>query len=233
MVNLRRLKPSSSTLQTALVVLAPILCSTGARADTILVTFINATFSANCVGGSGTCTEVVNGSVLFDDVAFTASDVSLTLTGTLSGSLDGFYNGSGTDPCTNNSPNCLEYPFFYDQNAVYPDNPIEFSPSFPPAFAFDSPTPEPLEGGAKNTLLFVGGLCGGDQPNCGATGAFPGGADYELTSGTFTSVDTSTSTPEPGSVILLVTGIAMLPGLVLVARYTAPMPPSPGLPAAR
>ncbi len=43
-----------------------LLCAAGARADNIQITIINATFEAPCVGGTGTCTEVINGYFDFD-----------------------------------------------------------------------------------------------------------------------------------------------------------------------
>jgi len=216
-VSLYHRKASPKFRVSALVALS-LLCAAGASADTIYaVTIINATFSATCVGGSGTCTEVVNGSILFDSTANTASHISLQLTGTLTASLDSFYNGSGTAPyCV--SAGCLAPDFVYDSGVLASHDPIEFDPSLSPVFGFNAPTPEPLEGGANNTLLYVPALCGGDQALCNATGSFPGGADadYELTSGTYTSV----VTPEPSSATLLVTGVAML-GFLLRRKLLA------------
>ena len=77
----------------------------------------------------------------------------------------------------------------------------------------DAPTPEPVMGGPDGTLLFVPRRCGGDQPACGTAGSFPGHnlIDYEVTTGTYTSVDLGpSSTPEPGTVILLFTGLSVI-----------------------
>ena len=79
-------------------VLILLFCAIGVRADVIDLTIINATFSATCIGGSGSCTEVVNGSALFDTVADTVSSVSMSLTGTLNAPLV-----FGTPTCTNAS----------------------------------------------------------------------------------------------------------------------------------
>jgi hypothetical protein len=205
-VNADRRKQQSSKFQIALVALIPFLCAAGARADSYDVTVMNATFTAECVGDTGTCTEVVNGSAVYDDVANELSDISFQLTGTLNASLDGSYTGAGTNPCIG-SPNCLSPDLVYDLDAVSTDFPIEFALVLP---TLDAPTPEPIEGGPGNTELFIPATCGGDQPNCDTTGVFPGGADYLLTSGTYTAVDESSAAPEPGSVTLFVTGLAML-----------------------
>jgi hypothetical protein len=205
-VSLRRLKQSSSKFQMALVALIPLLCAAGARADSFDITIINATFSAECIGNTGTCTEVINGSALYDSVTNMVSDVSMSLTGTLTASLD----GSGNSSALYNCPVCLLPAYIYDSGVLPSDDPIEFGPSLSLVFGFDAPTPEPLEGGANNTTLAVPSSCGGDQPLCGTTGSFPVGNDYELTSGTYTSVDVGPSAPEPGSIILLVAGVGVL-----------------------
>ena len=199
-MSLGRPKQSSSKFQMALVALIPLLCAAGARADVFDITFINVTFSATCIGETATCSEVINGSLDYNSVTGAGSNISLQLTGTLTASLDGVgvppYCVSGG--CFNSS--------FYDLGALPSHDPIEFSPS---VSSFNAPTPEPVEGGPNETELYVPALCGGDQPLWNTTGAFPGDADaaYNVTSGTYTSVDVS---PEPGSVILLVTGVAIL-----------------------
>lgn len=186
-----------------LLSLPVLLFAISARADIYDVTFTSVTFSATCVGGIGTCTEVINGSGLYDSVANTASDISILLTGSLNASLDAY----ATPICTN-ALLCLTPPVLYDTGALPGYNPIEFSPELP---TLDAPTPEALEGGANGTLLFVPGQCGGDQALCGSTGTFPGGADYELVSGTYTSVDQGPSpTPEPRLVFLLTAGAVLL-----------------------
>lgn len=188
----------------AFVALSMLLDASQALADIYNVTFINVTFSATCIGGTGTCTEVVNGSGLYDSVAKTGSGGSINLTG----SLNVPFNAYGNPPCT--APGCLQGGVLYDSGTLPGFNPIEFSPTLP---TFDAPTPVALTGGSNGTLLFVPGACGGNQPNCNKPGAFPGGsnADYELTSGTYTSVDVGPSpTPEPGSWTLLLCGFGLL-----------------------
>jgi hypothetical protein len=171
-----------------------------ARADIYYVTFYNVTFTATCIGG-GVCTEVINGSGDYDPIADVASNILINMTGTLNASLDAY----GTPTCT--APGCFntsQSKVLYDPNALPGFNSIEFSPDID---NFNAPTPEPLLVGPNGALLFVPNMCGGDQPACNTTGAFPGNSmtPYQLTSGTYTSVDLSA--PEPGSAILVVTGI--------------------------
>lgn len=194
---------SAQGCRSALLGTILLLFAGGARADIYDITFINVTFSAPCIRTTATCTETINGSGLYDAVARTATGISISLTGTLNASLDGF----GAPAC--GVPGCLKPPVLYDMGVLPGYNPIEFSPSLP---TFDAPTPESLSGGVNGSLLFVAHFCGGDQPACNTTGAFPGGtADYTMASGTYTSVDLGPSpTPEPGSVILVVTGLAVL-----------------------
>ena len=177
-----------------------LLSPLSACADVYLVTLYNVTFTGPCVGG-GTCTEVINGSGDYDPIANVATNLSVSLTGSLNASLDAY----GAPPCT--APGCLNLTSaknLYDPNATPGLNPIEFNPNID---NFDAPTPQSLIGGPSGALLFVPGMCGGDQPACNTPAAFLGNGaiDYELTSGTYTSVDLST--PEPGSAILVVTGI--------------------------
>lgn len=189
----------------AFVSLLVLLGASQARADIYQITFFNVTFSATCIGGVGTCTEVVNGSGLYDSVAKTASGLS---TINLTGSLNVPFNAYGNPSC--GAPGCLGGGVLYDSGTLSGFNPIEFSPNLP---TFDAPTPVALTGGSNGTLLFVPGACGGNQPNCNKQGAFPGGsnADYELISGTYTSVDAGPSpTPEPGSWTLLLCGFGLL-----------------------
>lgn len=186
----------NSGLCIPLFTLILLLCAAGARANTYDITFINVTFSAPYIGGTGTCTEVVNGSGVYDNVADTATG-SISLTGSLNASLSSY----GAPSCS--GPLCLKPNVLYDPGALPGYNPIEFLPTLP---TFDAPTTKALEGGLDGTLLFVPGRCGGDQSLCGQTGAFPGGADYQLTSGTYTSVNV-TSSPEPAGLVLLCTGL--------------------------
>ncbi len=98
----------------------------------------------------------------------------------------------------------------YDSNVQPGFNPIEFLPNLP---TLNAPSPQSLSGGPNGSLLFVPFQCGGDQPACNTPGAFPGNGmmDYMLTSGTYTSVDLGPSpVPEPGSVMLVTTGVSML-----------------------
>lgn len=187
-----------------LAVLVFCLGAAQARADIYKITFINVTFSATCIGGTGTCTEVVNGSGLYDSVAKTASGSTINLMGSLNVPL----NALGKPPCT--APGCLNGTVLYDSGTLPGFNPIEFSPSLP---TFNAPTPEALTGGSNGTELFVPHGCGGNQPNCNQPGAFPGGpsADYEMTSGTYTSIDMGPSpTPEPASWALMLGGLGLL-----------------------
>jgi hypothetical protein len=194
-------KCAASKFQMALVVLILVFSAAGARATVIDLTINDATFSATCVGGSGTCTEVVNGSLLLDTVTLTKT-ASAQLTGTLTASLV-----LGPPPsCV--SPNCLGSDAFYDSGVLPSHDPIEFG------LVLNSLAPTNgsvslvgLQPG-NPTVLYVPALCGGDQPNCNAPGSFPGGGDYALVSGTYSIADINT--PEPNSVSLLVTGVAML-----------------------
>jgi hypothetical protein len=181
----------------------------GARADIYHLTFTNVTFTATCIGG-GTCTEVFNGSADYDNIADTTANLSATLTGTLNVSfVFGF-------PPQCNVPGCFGTSsgrFLYDPNALPGFNPIELDVEAP---TFVAPSPIALSGGPDGTLLFVPGGCGGDQPKCNTAGAFPGNpnTDYQLTSGTYTSVYIGPSpVPEPGSSVLFATGMAMLGSL--------------------
>lgn len=143
-----------------------------------------------------TCTEVINGSGLYDSATDTATNLSITMTGTLTAALDLY----GAPVCT--APGCLTPNILYDSGTLPGFNPIEFSPTLP---TLDAPTPQSLTGGPDQTLLFVPGACGGDNTaTCGQPGSFPGGsnADYELTSGTYTSVDLTA--PEPSTLIPLI-----------------------------
>ena len=189
-------------------------CPACAHADIYNVTIINATFTATCIGG-GTCTEIINGSGLYDPVANTATNVSVTFAGTLHGTLDAY----GSPTCT--ASGCITGNVLYDTNALPGFNPIEFAPDIN---NFNAPTPLPLLAGTSGAELFVPGQCGGDQPACTTTGAFPGNGalDYFLISGTYTSVDVGPSpVPEPGSVVLLTTGAGMLTWLSRRRSQTA------------
>jgi hypothetical protein len=82
-----RLRASGSGSRVTLIAVIVLFCAAGARADSVDITVMNATFEATCVGGTGTCTEVVNGSTLFNTVTGATSDLSFQLTGTLNASL--------------------------------------------------------------------------------------------------------------------------------------------------
>ncbi len=191
------IRKPSPRFQIALVALILLLCGASARAAIIDITIMNATFSATCVGSSAICTEVINGSFVGNTVTLTFSSVLLNLTGTLTAALDSL----GTAPVCN-QPGCTSPPYFYDSGANPSLSPIEFNPTI---LTFSAPTPTAFGAG---TSLFVPTGCGGDQPSCNNTGTFPanGNLDYEHTSGTYTAV----AIPEPGSVILLAAGLAML-----------------------
>jgi|SRR5205809_1179806 len=81
----------------AVVLLGLIFGLQTANADLFDITITDATFSATCVGGTGTCTEIVNGAFRFNSVTFAASSISLVLSGTLATTLDG-YGGAGFGP---------------------------------------------------------------------------------------------------------------------------------------
>lgn len=204
-MSLRHGKHPSLKFQIALVAPILLLCADRARADVFDVTFINVTFSATCIGETATCTEVINASADINDVTHMASDFSGQLTGTLAATLD-----FGPILCTGGA--CFPGTDHIYAPPAPGNNPIELSVDIPTPPGFDSPTPTPLVGGNPDifTGLIVPLNCGGNQPNCGATGSFPGDAIYALTSGTYTSVDIAPSVPEPSSVILLMTGVAML-----------------------
>ncbi|HZS57054.1 MAG TPA: hypothetical protein VFA65_21810 [Bryobacteraceae bacterium] len=81
------------------------LTAAASRADVYYITFHDVTFSATCVGGGATCTEVVNGSVFYDEVAQTTSSLSIQMSGTLNASLNSFGN-----PVCGNPVLCLNPP---------------------------------------------------------------------------------------------------------------------------
>lgn len=57
-----------------------LLSPSGTRADVYNITFINVTFTATCIGGQATCTEVINGSGLYDPVTDTGWNISIQMT---------------------------------------------------------------------------------------------------------------------------------------------------------
>jgi hypothetical protein len=182
------------------------------HADVYNVSFQNVTFTATCINSKDFCTEIINGSGLYDPVTDTAWNISIQMTGTLNVFLDAY----GDPTCT--APGCIGGNLLYDPNALSGYNPIEFSPEIG---QFNAPTPQPLAGGPNGALLFVPGMCGGDQPACNTNGAFPGNGQtpYELTSGTYTSVDVGPDpVPEPDSIILLMSGTGVL-GLMSHRRW--------------
>lgn len=189
--------------KTGLAVLGTLLliCPLHLRADNIYyVTITNATFTATCIGG-GTCTEVVNATGYYDPLTNIATDVNGSITGTLNVELT-----FGIPTCT--APGCFSGGTLYDANAKPGFNPIEFNPNLS---IYNESNPTPLPTGPDGAELFVPAKCGGDQPACNTVGAFPGNGaiDYDLTSGTYTSVEVG-PVPEPAPFVLLSTGAGMI-----------------------
>jgi hypothetical protein len=182
---------SGSDFRLALLGVILLFCA-AARADIFSVTFTNVTFSETCIGGGGTCTEVINGSGDYDSVSQTASLISIDLTGT---ALSGHpyvanFNSFGSDAACASSPGSTTPPYLYDSGA----NPSDCAIQFNPTVDLTATGPTNLGSGS---LLFIPTLCGGDQTSCGQTGDFPVG-DFEHISGTSTSVDLGPSpVPEP------------------------------------
>ena len=192
---------------------AILLCAAGARADILHVTFTNVTYSETCIGGSGTCTEVINGSGLYDTVSQAAYSISLQLTGT---ALSGHpyvanLNSYGADSACASNPGSTDPPYLFDSGA----NPADCAIQFNPTADLSATGPTNLMSGS---FLFIPALCGGDQASCGTTGDFPLG-DYEHVSGTSTAVDLGPSPiPEPGSAVFVLTGVIL--GLRLSRKHS-------------
>ena len=186
----------------AVVLLGLIFGLQTANADFFDITITDATFAATCVGGTGTCTETVNGSFAFDSLTFAASSVSLVLSGTLATTLNG-YGGAGFGPG-------LMFLDFFD-DTVTGFTPINLGLALPdPLVSFSGPL-DPA------SSLFVPPFCGG-LPSCDALGSFPTGT-YFLTSGTATVQPV----PEPSSFFLLIAGMIALTTRMSwrVARHVA------------
>ena len=179
---------TSSKFPIAFVALALFFCTANARGSLLTLTIINATFSATCIGGGTTCTEVVNGSAAIDTATNTISGITLQLTGTLALSLNSFAPAAGPLPvCV--SPLCLPGgDFFYHSPTISGQDPIEFGPALPSVAITSSP--QPLVGGPTGTGFYIPSNCGGNQPLCNSVGSFPSG-DFVLLSGTYTLVNTT------------------------------------------
>jgi hypothetical protein len=204
-LTVHRSKRLSPRLQMPFIALILLCCAAGARGSILTLTIINATFSATCIGGGPTCTEVVNGSAFFNTATNNFSGITMQLTGTLALSLNSFAPAAGPlPPCV--SPLCLPGgEFLYHSPTLPGQDPIEFGPAFPSLSTTSSP--QPLVGGPTGTGFYIPTTCGGNQPLCNTTGSFPSG-DFVLASGTYTLV--STPAPEPSAGILLVTGAGMM-----------------------
>jgi hypothetical protein len=186
----------------AILPLIVLMFAAVARADIMYdVTITNATFSATCVGStSATCSEVVNGSFLYDPAAETTSSASLLLTGSFATSLvsfepaDNFVNGVAILGFTTTAPTPpLEEPLLV---------------------SLEIPNPlSPLSGnlGSESQIVIPGGGCGG-LPNCGAPGTFPTGT-LQISSGTFTATIVQPA-PEPSALILSLTVLGMVGFLI-------------------
>lgn len=192
------------------LLLLALIFAPGVRADIIDFEIMNATYSATCTGGVGTCTEVINGSFLANTAVsqITPYAIALSLTGSYNANLDSF----GAPVC--NLASCTEPPLFYDSGAISPFPPIEWNPTM----SYPASTPTAFGPGSS---LTVTPSCGGDQLNCGATGTFPrsGTAPYQIVSGTYEAIDItqavqggSSSTPvflvsgTPGTPVAQITG---------------------------
>src|SRR5580693_3802202 len=105
-----------------LMIAAVLLSAAQVRADVLSITIVNATYQATCVGGVGTCTEVINGSATGTGTFQNPTSVSanFSLTGTLNASLTSF----GT-PAVCNEGSCTLPPLFFDTNALPGHSPIE------------------------------------------------------------------------------------------------------------
>lgn len=194
---------TSSKFPIALLLAVTLLfCTANARASILTMTIINATFSATCIGGGTTCTEVVNGSAVIDTATNAFSNVTFQLAGTLAVSLNTFAPAAGPLPaCV--SPLCLPGGDFFYHSPTGGLDPIEFGPALPSLSITSSP--QPLVGGPTGTGFYIPTNCGGSQPLCNSVGSFPSG-DFDLTSGTYTLV----AVPEPNGGILLMAGAVML-----------------------
>jgi hypothetical protein len=186
-----------------LTIAAALFCASGARADVLSIVVTNATYQATCVGGVGTCTEVINGTITGSGTFQNPTLVStnLSLTGTLNATLSGF----GTPPLCNQG-SCTIPPLFFDANALSGHSPIEWNPTLNVLPAL-TPTAIPTVGSG----LTIPTGCGGDVANCGATGTFPTSSSftYQLVSGTYVALDETDNVQggSPSSPVILVQGI--------------------------
>lgn len=196
--------------------LALICGAASMSASTLTLTIINATFSATCIGGGKTCTEVVNGSGVYNSATDTFSSITLQLAGTLAISLNTYAPAAGPLPACA-SPFCLPGgDFFYHSPTVSGQDPIEFGPALPSLSITSSP--QPLVGGPGGTGFYIPANCGGNQPLCNSVGSFPSG-DFSLSSGSYTLVNT---VPEPAGGILLMTGCVLLAQLRRMRSAASP-----------
>jgi hypothetical protein len=129
----------TSKIFKTLMIAGALFCTAGVRADVININVMNATYTATCVGG-GTCTEVVNGSF----TGHTATTRLLSNTLTLSGTINASLNGFGAPPFCNQG-SCAMPPLLFDSSPLSGHSPIEWNPTIniipaltPTAFGSDS-----------------------------------------------------------------------------------------------